>query len=552
MASPVVVARETYIDRLDRMLQRHEQLETKLKFLDGARSAADSAVSQARETLALHLQGTGVASTVGSSMAAVGGVLAFTPAFLIGDALLVVGTGMTVGVGLAKTFVLEGNATSMFQEAIEAYNMESGDMQGMLQCIETAKEDLLASLAPFLDALQAAGGGPAPPPSVPSVPGGPPAGPVGPVKNPGGGGGPGYFSFNALRGVLGSGSPWLGPGTAATGGQVAQWLAKSGAAGQALGKTLPQLIHGIPLLNVVFDVTNIINTWTGSSETLDKADKLRADIRDNAEAYHQAVQQYRSALEELIGPPALRDSLRRLLRLRAARPGGPPSGGPTTTDAGEPCKMLDEMRQRGPDVSFWAFASLQGEEHDDSALNDYVTGLVAKADVEQLSRTTMTAAVVDSVFQWYPDIYGGDHGGEETDAKFTAIGAFRGTCAFVPFGDLDVYNVDGSSIDKRAGSWVVYWRWWTAKTKDAGCLDKKCYIKSESKKLPEDKFKGHSYWIVGGHMELKTIDPKHWYILPICQGHNAPTGTFDRPLGQSEGVWMTTMTGAYAVMIPVV
>jgi len=59
----------------------------------------------------------------------------------------------------------------------------------------------------------------------------------------------------------------------------------------------------------------------------------------------------------------------------------------------------------------------------------------------------------------------------------------------------------------------------------------------------------HSTLIVGGHLELAAQFPvTEWYITPICQTHNAPSGTYDR--GGAGGVMVTDPT-AFAVRIPI-
>ena len=42
------------------------------------------------------------------------------------------------------------------------------------------------------------------------------------------------------------------------------------------------------------------------------------------------------------------------------------------------------------------------------------------------------------------------------------------------------------------------------------------------------------------------IRDKYWYIIPICQKHNAPSGTYDRPGGR----FLRTRDGIWAVKIP--
>ncbi|RSL83340.1 hypothetical protein CEP51_004568 [Fusarium floridanum] len=134
---------------------------------------------------------------------------------------------------------------------------------------------------------------------------------------------------------------------------------------------------------------------------------------------------------------------------------------------------------------------------------------------------------------------------EVTIARLPGTANFRLQCAFVPFGGQEVYNVSGSSSDKRGGSWVGYWTWWFAKTMSRQCLTRRCYIKLGSTKGFIDH---HTKLIVGGHLEPEdNTSDKNWYILTICQAHNAPHGVFDRNFG---GKSMITYGRAWAVRIP--
>jgi len=58
--------------------------------------------------------------------------------------------------------------------------------------------------------------------------------------------------------------------------------------------------------------------------------------------------------------------------------------------------------------------------------------------------------------------------------------------------------------------------WYASK---GGCADN-CKIRQEGI--------NHSGPMVGGHMELKNYHRGWWYILPICNTHNAPWGQHDR------------------------
>jgi hypothetical protein len=309
---------------------------------------------------------------------------------------------------------------------------------------------------------------------------------------------------------------------------------------------MPKLIKGLPVLSIAIDVVSIVSTWTGSNETLDKADKLRKEIKDGTEAYRQMVRQYLAALEEVVGNIELQITLRKLMRLRNARPGGPPGGGPPT-DPDKPCGILAQL-MANYDVPFLIFAILQGQSNDDSEQDDYVTELIKEHEVAILGQRPMTAAVIDSLLENYPEINSIDSENEDKEKEpqldITKIGMFRLHCRLVHFSNQVVYNVTGSSVDKRVGSWVRYWKWWIAKTRARACLEAKCYIERST----TPGYEAHTDRIVGGHMEPDNIGTNpHWYILPICQGHNAPSGRFDRIHGRKS---LVTKSSAWAVEIP--
>jgi len=315
-----------------------------------------------------------------------------------------------------------------------------------------------------------------------------------------------------------------------------------------LGSQAPKVIKFLPGLSIIIDVYSIASTWTGSNETLQKADKLMDDIQKGTEALRQLVAQYVSALEELVGGPLLQDALRRLMRMRNAVP-GKPRGTPPPVDPGMPCKVFKTMRSM-PKTPFLLFGSMQGEHQEDMMKNSYVAELVQEDHVLQLTQKVTTAGVVDSLFESYPDTFHTSTWDDESDDEPQVVTAmagprwtpFRSSCSFVYFGKEKVHNVSGSSIDHRAKSWVGFWQWIIETTAFKGCSDKKCYINLASTAGKVDQ---HSDMIVGGHMEpKKRTHDKQWYILPICQRHNAPAGTFDR--GKS---WMVTEADAYAIEI---
>ena len=103
---------------------------------------------------------------------------------------------------------------------------------------------------------------------------------------------------------------------------------------------------------------------------------------------------------------------------------------------------------------------------------------------------------------------------------------------------MEVYNVDGSRIDRRVSSWVGYWEEWYIGIKGR-CTEGVCYIQV-------GETPGHSGNILGGHMEKADRRSSAWYILPICNGHNSKCydryGTFGSPL--------ITYSTAWAIKIP--
>lgn len=160
----------------------------------------------------------------------------------------------------------------------------------------------------------------------------------------------------------------------------------------------------MPVASVFIDVASIVSTWTSTNGTLQQADKLRKDLQATMALFRQAVSQLIVAMESLIGSPALQATLGKLIRLRAAvprRPDGPPSG----IEPNQACKMLGLMKQT-VDIPLLLFASLQSgsDDNEDGTENDrYLTEFVPKADVLQLGQMAISAPVVDSVYDKYPD-----------------------------------------------------------------------------------------------------------------------------------------------------
>ena len=117
------------------------------------------------------------------------------------------------------------------------------------------------------------------------------------------------------------------------------------------------------------------------------------------------------------------------------------------------------------------------------------------------------------------------------------------------FGSQTVYNVHGSSADKRKSNWCD--AYFTAAKEFAKCG--KCYTETESplcghtNNLPGDKLQGY---IVGGQLwspALKEADKGlYYYILPICKTHNKQN-IYDGP-PYSTG-WLKTTLDVWALKV---
>ena len=113
----------------------------------------------------------------------------------------------------------------------------------------------------------------------------------------------------------------------------------------------------------------------------------------------------------------------------------------------------------------------------------------------------------------------------------------------VPFGNTTIYNIKGTSADKRSSNWLKA----TFVTGYHKCG--RCYIKEASPNCGHtDPLKGN---IVGGHVwnpELKKKDKSlRYYILPICKRHNK-RGVYHKPKLDKTG-WMKTTADAWARQI---
>ena len=113
----------------------------------------------------------------------------------------------------------------------------------------------------------------------------------------------------------------------------------------------------------------------------------------------------------------------------------------------------------------------------------------------------------------------------------------------VPFGNKTIYNIKGTSADKRKPNWLK--ATFVKGYQKCG----KCYIKEASPHCGHtNPLDGN---IVGGHVwnpDLKKEDKSlRYYILPICKRHNKH-GVYDEPKPDKTG-WMKTTSDAWAMQI---
>ena len=202
------------------------------------------------------------------------------------------------------------------------------------------------------------------------------------------------------------------------------------------------------------------------------------------------------------------------------------------------CEILKKIKSFGENVNFTLFFAEEAGKffYTDVVQDEELSKLLADpfvgvAALKLLSRftnqTTDNLKVTDRT---------DDSNVQMVSGSPTPTVYFRSQCSTVPFSSKNVYNVDGSSVDRRAGcSWVKFWEWFFEQTFNYGCT-RKCFIES-----PPRDVNG----IVGGHLELAKYN-NMWYMLPICKAHNSKI--YDR--GNDGGV-MTTSNEAWAVEIPV-
>ncbi|KAI9654260.1 MAG: hypothetical protein M1829_000954 [Trizodia sp. TS-e1964] len=539
-------ARANYINLLGLMLHQHGQFNEKLALLKSSSESANKTLLDVNQSLESHLKAFNVSSTDDSAVSIIGKRLLFTPAFLIGVALAGAGVTTSVVTTFTQAYLFEDDASKAFGQAIGIYTSSSNALQVLFAKIEATKEFLIEALTIFHAALDnlPSNTPTATPSAHPSLPAaGGQGGPPGPgVHVPEGHHVPNGFSKITLKELADSTAgvkPLTNVGIKPA-SEFGEILGKN--AGRLVVKALPKLAKAVPILSVAIDIAFIATSWKNDNETLRQTEKLRLAILEGFQVSQNAVKQYDSVMADLAGSEPLRKSLGKLIKLRKINPGPPCS-------PEEACNNMFELMRELVNIPLLLFVNQQGKDHDDETKNTYETELLPQADVIQLSEISTTAPVVDSVYERYPDIYDSiddkqpmpQPGEQQQVSMMPAVGSsvFRAKCEWVPFGDQVVYNVSGSSADKRVGSWVRYWKWWFFYVMEKGAyLDRRCCI-----------FKGpHSDYFVGGLVEKDVPDTElAWYILPVCQKHNAPSGTYDRG---HYGGRLLTLKPSYAVKIP--
>jgi len=83
---------------------------------------------------------------------------------------------------------------------------------------------------------------------------------------------------------------------------------------------------------------------------------------------------------------------------------------------------------------------------------------------------------------------------------------------------MKVRNINGTS-DKtcKCGSWFDHWKKFSGQSVPIYCPESKCVKKPE----------------VGAHVQKDSITDSNWYIVPLCNVHNAET---DKSLDISDSV----------------
>jgi len=74
---------------------------------------------------------------------------------------------------------------------------------------------------------------------------------------------------------------------------------------------------------------------------------------------------------------------------------------------------------------------------------------------------------------------------------------------------MKVKNINGTSAKTcKCGSWLNHWKNFNGQSLPNYCPEVKCTKKPE----------------VGAHVQKDSATDSNWYIIPLCQTHNAKTG----------------------------
>jgi hypothetical protein len=74
---------------------------------------------------------------------------------------------------------------------------------------------------------------------------------------------------------------------------------------------------------------------------------------------------------------------------------------------------------------------------------------------------------------------------------------------------MKVTNINGTSQNIcKCGSWLEHWKTFSGQSLPSYCPESKCL------RSPE----------VGAHVQVESASDKKWYIIPLCQAHNAEKG----------------------------
>lgn len=77
---------------------------------------------------------------------------------------------------------------------------------------------------------------------------------------------------------------------------------------------------------------------------------------------------------------------------------------------------------------------------------------------------------------------------------------------------MRVRNVNGTSDNKcNCGSWLDHWKKFSRQSLPSHCVEKSCTNPPE----------------VGAHVQKDSSYDSGWYIIPLCQKHNAKTASLE-------------------------